>query len=98
MKTFSGFLLRSLPIFTSFRLLFSLNLNDFFLCVSGSKAKRMNDHRRNNAGSHFENGGGLLKSSSANSPFGHFDVGELDGCDSCENIGHRLREGKFAFN
>ena len=52
----------------------------------------MNDHRRNNAGSHFENGGGLLKSSSANSPFGHFDVGY----DSIDKIGHRLKEGKFA--
>ena len=51
-----------------------------------SNAKRMNDHHRNNAGSHFENGGGLLKSSSANSPFGRFDVGESDGYDSNEKI------------
>ena len=46
--------------------------------------RRMND--RNNvsmsagSGSHFENG--LLKSGSANSPFGRFDVGESDGYDS----------------
>ena len=58
----------------------------------------MNDHHRNNAESHFENGGGLLKSSSANSPFGHFDVGELDGYDSSEKIGHRLKEGNFNEN
>ena len=52
-----------------------------------SNAKRMNDHHRNNAGSHFENGGGgLLKSSSANSPFGRFDVGESDGYDSSEKV------------
>ena len=53
----------------------------------------MNDHRRNNAGSHFENGGGLLISSSANSPIGRFDVG-----DSSEKIGHRLKEGNFNEN
>ena len=58
----------------------------------------MNDHRRNNAGSHFENGGGLLKLSSANSPIGRFDLGVSDGCDSIEKNGHGLKEGKFAIS
>ena len=55
--------------------------NDTFPSANANN-KRMNDHRGN-----FENGsGGLLKSSSAHSPFGRFDVGESDGYDSSEKV------------